>query len=243
MVRMKLEMKRAVRNQFYVIFTLINLLNVLLGYILLVTIDKVQNVTFQDMFESVYTVYTQFGTLLFSAFIIMQFYVDYKEKNIFFYKTLGFSELRYYLTKVGMILLATIIGSAFSSILVCVPYAKLGMLPVVFLKIEGVMIYYTLIISTIGFIFSNFLVAFFSSFFLWIAGIVVSAGSPFMEYFAYYDASTTDYHHLISYLDGKIEITSLLHYIAGNYVYDLIVFLICVMAVLCLRRRWAKNGI
>ena len=148
MVRMKLEMKRAVRNKFYVIFTLINLLNVLLGYILLVTIDKVQNVTFQDMFESVYTVYTQFGTLLFSAFIIMQFYVDYKEKNIFFYKTLGFSELRYYLTKVGMILLATIIGSAFSSILVCVPYAKLGMLPVVFLKIEGVMIYYTLIIST-----------------------------------------------------------------------------------------------
>lgn len=86
MVRMKLEMKRAVRNKFYVIFTLINLLNVLLGYILLVTIDKVQNVTFQDMFESVYTVYTQFGTLLFSAFIIMQFYVDYKEKNIFFYK-------------------------------------------------------------------------------------------------------------------------------------------------------------
>lgn len=54
MVRMKLEMKRAVRNKFYVIFTLINLLNVLLGYILLVTIDKVQNVTFQDMFESVY---------------------------------------------------------------------------------------------------------------------------------------------------------------------------------------------
>ena len=88
MVRMKLEMKRAVRNKFYVIFTLINLLNVLLGYILLVTIDKVQNVTFQDMFESVYTVYTQFGTLLFSAFIIMQFYVDYKEKNIFFYKKL-----------------------------------------------------------------------------------------------------------------------------------------------------------
>ena len=109
MVRMKLEMKRAVRNKFYVIFTLINLLNVLLGYILLVTIDKVQNVTFQDMFESVYTVYTQFGTLLFSAFIIMQFYVDYKEKNIFFYKTLGFSELRYYFTKVGMILLSTII--------------------------------------------------------------------------------------------------------------------------------------
>lgn len=166
MVRMKLEMKRAVRNKFYVIFTLINLLNVLLGYILLVTIDKVQNVTFQDMFESVYTVYTQFGTLLFSAFIIMQFYVDYKEKNIFFYKALGFSELRYYLTKVGMILLATIIGSTFSSIFICVPYAKLEMLPVVFLKIEGVMIYYTFIISTIGFIFSNFLVAFFSSFFL-----------------------------------------------------------------------------
>lgn len=243
MIEMKLETKRAVRNKFYIFFTLINLLNVLLGYILLVTIDKVQHVTFQDMFESVYTVYTQFGTLLFSAFIIMQFYVDYKEKNIFFYKTLGFSELRYYLTKVGMILLATIIGSAFSSIFICVPYGKIAMLPVVFLKIEGVMIYYTLIISTLGFIFSNFLVAFFSSVFLWIVGIVISAGSSFMEYFAYYDASTTDYHHLISYLDGKIEITNLLHYIAGNYIYDLIIFFICIVVVLCLRRRWTRNGI
>ncbi len=243
MLEMKLEAKRAVRNKFYIFFTLINLLNVLLGYILLVTIDKVQHVTFQDMFESVYTVYTQFGTLLFSAFIIMQFYVDYKEKNIFFYKTLGFSELRYYLTKVGMILLATIIGSAFSSIFICVPYGEIAMLPVVFLKIEGVMIYYTLIISTLGFIFSNFLVAFFSSVFLWIVGIVISAGSSFMEYFAYYDASTTDYHHLISYLDGKIEIANLLHYIAGNYIYDLIIFFICIVVVLCLRRRWTRNGI
>lgn len=243
MVIMKLEMIRAVRSKFYVIFTLINILNVLLGYILLVTIDKIQNVTFKDMFESVYTVYTQFGTLLFSAFIIMQFYVDYKEKNMFFYKTLGFSELRYYLTKVGVILSATLIGTTFSSILICVPYGRLDMLPVVFIKIEALMIYYTLIISTIGFIFSDFLVAFFLSFFLWIVGIVVSASSSFMEYFAYYDASTTDYHHLISYLDGKIEITTLFHYIAENYIYDLIVCIICVIVILCLRKRWVQNGI
>ena len=57
MVRMKLEMKRAVRNKFYVIFTLINLLNVLLGYILLVTIDKVQNVTFPKICLKVYILF------------------------------------------------------------------------------------------------------------------------------------------------------------------------------------------
>ena len=81
---MIIELKRAIRSNFYIFFTLLNVLNVVLGYILLVTIDKVQTVSFQDMFESVYTVYTQFGTLLFSALIIMQFYTDYKEKNIMF---------------------------------------------------------------------------------------------------------------------------------------------------------------
>lgn len=240
---MKIELKRAIRSKFYIFFGLLNILNVVLGYILLVTIDKVQTVTFQDMFESVYTVYTQFGTLLFSALIIMQFYIDYNEKNIVFYRTLGFSEHKYFLTKVAMILLATIIGSLISSTVICLPYGELDMLPIVFLKIESVMVYYTLIISTISFIFNNFLAAFFINVFLWIMGIVVSTTSSFMQYFAYYDASTADYQHLISYLDGKVSVSELLQHIAGNYVYDLVVFGICVVVVWLLRRRWIKNGI
>lgn len=240
---MNIELKRAIRSKFYIFFALLNVLNVVLGYILLVTIDKVQTVTFQDMFESIYTVYTQFGTLLFSALIIMQFYIDYKEKNIVFYRTLGFSGHKYFLTKVAMILLATIIGSLISSTIICLPYGKLGMLPIVFLKIESVMFYYTLIISTISFIFSNFLVAFFINVFLWIMGIVVSTGSSFMQYFAYYDASTADYQHLIAYLDGKVAVSELLQHIAGNYVYDFVVFGICVVVVWLLRRRWIKNGV
>ena len=240
---MIIELKRAIRSNFYIFFTLLNVLNVVLGYIVLVTIDKVKTVSFQDMFESVYTVYTQFGTLLFSALIIMQFYTDYKEKNIMFYKTLGFSAHRYFLTKVSMILLATIIGSFISSTAICLPYGKLKLLPIVFLKIESVMIYYTLIISTIGFIFSNFLVAFFTSVFLWIIGIVISAGSSFMHYFAYYDASTVDYQYLITYLDGKIASPELLQHIMGNYIYDLVIFGICIVIEIFLRRRWIKNGI
>lgn len=240
---MRIEFKRAVRSKFYILFALLNILNVVLGYILLVTIDKVLTITFQDMFESVYTVYTQFGTLLFSALIIMQFYIDYKEKNIAFYKTLGISGHSYFLAKVSMILVATIIGTLISSILICLPYGKIDLLPVVFLKVESVMIYYTLIISTISFIFSNFLVAFFINIFLWIMGIVVSAGSAFMQYFAYYDASTADYQYLISYLDGKVTISELLQHIAGNYIYDLAVFVVCIIIVWFLRRRWIKNGI
>lgn len=240
---MKIELKRAIRSKFYIFFALLNILNVVLGYILLVTIDKIQTVTFQDMFESVYTVYTQFGTLLFSALIIMQFYIDYKEKNIAFYKTLGFSGYRYFFTKVGMILLATVIGSFISSTIICLPYGKLNLLPIVFLKFESVMIYYTLIISTISFIFSNYLLAFFTNVFLWIMGIVISAGSSFMQYFAYYDASTADYQCLISYLDGKIAVSELLQQIANNYIYDLVVLVICGVIVWCLQKKWVKQGV
>lgn len=243
MIKMKLELKRAVRNKFYILFSLVNILNVILGYILLVTIDKVQDVTFQDMFESVYTVYTQFGTLLFSALIIMQFYIDYKEKNIFFYKSLGFSELKYFLSKINMIFVATLIGSIISSSIICIPYTKFELLPLVFLKIESVMIYYTIVISTLGFVFSNFLLAFFVNIFLWIMGIVVSAISPIMEYFAYYDASTSDFQYLMSYLDGKLSIIELMQHIGGNYLYDFVILLVCLIIVRCLHRRWIKNGI
>ena len=240
---MTIELKRGMRSRFCIYFSLLNILSVVLGYILLVTIDKLQTVTFQDMFESVYTVYTQFGTLLFSALIIMQFYIDYKEKNIAFYKTLGFSEYRYFLAKVGMILLATIVGSFLASAIICLPYGKLNLLPIVFLKIESVMIYYTLIISTISFIFSNFLVAFFTNVFLWIMGIVISAGSSFMQYFAYYDASTADYQYLMSYLDGKVNMSELLQHIAGNYIYDLAILVICIIVIWLSHGRWVKNGI
>ena len=69
-IDMRVEWRRGIRNYYFILMVAVNILNVLLGYILLTTIDKVEKVTFLNLCESVYTVYTQFGTLLFSSIII-----------------------------------------------------------------------------------------------------------------------------------------------------------------------------
>lgn len=46
---MILELKRGMRNHYFVLMALISVLNVLLGYILLVTIDELEIVTFSDL--------------------------------------------------------------------------------------------------------------------------------------------------------------------------------------------------
>ena len=56
---MILELKRGMRNHYFVLMALISVLNVLLGYALLVTLDGLEIVTFNDLLESVYTMLLQ----------------------------------------------------------------------------------------------------------------------------------------------------------------------------------------
>ncbi len=240
---MRIDWKRGVRNYYYLLMILVNILNVVLGYILLTTIDRLEEVTFIDLWESVYTVYTQFGPLLFSSIIIMQFYYDYKEKNVIFYKTLKKNAVSYFGSKLFVILLGTIWGTLVSSFIVCMPYGEIKSLPIVFLKTEAVMIYYSLIMSLFGFLFENFLVGFFINFFMWIIGIVVSDISPYFQSCAYYDASANDYKRFMSFLDGEVSFPNMIQSIRENYMFDALLFIICIAFVLLFRKRWIKNGI
>ena len=240
---MILELKRGMRNHYFVLMALISVLNVLLGYILLVTIDELEIVTFSDLWESVYTVYTQFGTLLFSTIMIMQFYRDYKEKNIIFYKALKKNALSYFCSKLAVLIIGSMIGTFISSLLICIPYAEYKWLPIIFLKTEAVMIYYCIIMSLLGFVFENFLLGFFVSFTAWIVGIVISDMSPALKYFAYYDAARNDYKMFIKYIYKRADVHNMLVNVGYNYVFDLCLLGLCVVLVILFSKRWKRNGI
>ena len=240
---MGFELKRGLRSKFIILFVLTNALCVLLGLILLVTIDKVEVIIFHNLFESVYTVFTQFGSLLFSAIIITQFYIDYKEKNVYFYSKLGLSPLKYYISKVLMIVVISIFSTGLVSFLVCIRGASLMEFMVVFLKIECVMIYYILVVSAISFVIPNFLVAFFVNFALWIIGIITSSIGSVFEYCAFFDASNNDYKVLMEFIDDKVSIDSFALQIASDYAFIFVVFIICMCVVCLFRKRWYINGI
>lgn len=213
-----IELKRMIRNKLILILCLINILCVILGYILLVTIDGYESVSYAQLLESVYTVYTQFGTLLFSAFIIMQFYIDNKEKNVLFYKALNYSAVRYFTEKILAMIISSAIGTLFGVLLISIVYQSWDLTIVMFVKIECVIIYYIEIASVISFVVGGYIAAFATNFFIWIVGIVVSPISTWTSLFAYYDASTSDYKKCISFLEGSRSMSEQLQAIRSNIV-------------------------
>lgn len=240
---MFVDLRRGTRNYFFLLVILISILNVIFGYVLLKTLDKVEVVTFRQLWLSVYTVYTQFGPLLFSSIFIIQFYVDYKEKNIIFYKSLNKDALSYFVSKLTTLIIGTLIGTLVSSLLICLPYSEYKLLPVVFLQIQSVMIFYCVTISVLGFIFSNFLLAFFSNFFIWILGIIISNFGELFRYFAFYDASTYNYKLFVNFIDKKTTINLLLTNIGKNYMFNLVLCVFSLLIVKIFQKRWIKNGI
>ncbi|WP_058486656.1 ABC transporter permease [Defluviitalea phaphyphila] len=240
---MKIELKRGIRNKFFLIMLFLNVLSVFLGYVLLVVLDEVTKVTFQNFVESVYTVYTQLGIFIFSPIIIKQIYTDYKEKNIMFYKALNYNTSRYYISKVFMVIMGTIMGSIIATLLICVPFGKFNLFFIVFLKIEAVMIFYSILMTFLGFIFSNFIVAFCVSIAAWIIGMQISAISKNLRFFAYYDAINLDYQEFIKFLKNKLAFQSIFINIGENYLFNIIILIICIALVNILKRKWISNGV
>lgn len=92
---MKIDIRRIKNNKFSLIFLLLGIFSMVLGYILLVTLDNVGSVEYKQMVYSVYTVISQFGPLVFSPIIINNITEDYKNKNIVFYKASNYSPITY----------------------------------------------------------------------------------------------------------------------------------------------------
>ena len=99
-----MEIRKNIKNHFFLFYLLTVAICFVLGYVLLVSLDKISNPTISELYVSIYTVITQFGMLIFPVLIIQSFVSDYKNKNILFYKLMGYNWLRYFLTKIAVIL-------------------------------------------------------------------------------------------------------------------------------------------
>ncbi|HGA3814114.1 TPA: hypothetical protein ACGWSB_002075 [Streptococcus agalactiae] len=238
---MKNEIKRSVRNNFFLFYLGIGLLFILLGYILLITIDKVSNVTFSDLSLSVYTVFSQFGPMIYTALIITLISSDYKDKNIVFYKETGNNSVKYFLKKVGIVLLISIITSFLVSSIICILYNELEMLLPYFLKLEAVLLSFGILNLIIIFIFKKFTKSFFINLFLWIIGIVLAGTSDKLSFLAHFDASMKNYEIFEKIVDKKILNPYTL--VLEDYLFVFIILVISVIISYIFRKRWWKNGI
>ena len=74
-----MEIRKNIKNHFFLFYLLTVAICFVLGYVLLVSLDKISNPTISELYVSIYTVITQFGMLIFPVLIIQSFvaYLNY----------------------------------------------------------------------------------------------------------------------------------------------------------------------
>ena len=235
-----MELKRTINNKSYLFCISTVVLTFLLGYFLLVGVDKIENVTIQQLIFSNYTVLTQFGHMLFPFVIIYSFSNDYKDKNILFYKKLGINAFTYFILKVISMIVWFTIGIVLIVFSTAVLFNNFTFIFINFMYFENVMIYIIVISALMGFIFKNMIFAFGANLIFWVFSIIVLTIDPRIKYIAYYDATNYLYLDFEKYLGTSNS--NFLH-IGFSILYNVIVLLLSLILVKLLEKQWSRNGI
>lgn len=114
---LKMEFIKSFRNKTLLYIFSSVILSYILGYILPVGIDKVSKLSIGDFYFSTYTVFTQFGFLLFGFVIVYFFNKDYADKTILFSFFSGINSLKFLFTKVTVLLFEFVFSIFISNIL------------------------------------------------------------------------------------------------------------------------------
>lgn len=237
---MGIEFRRFVRSNIFLINFFIIVLCFLIGYILCKSIDKIENLTIGELLLSEVTVYSQLGFLIFPITIMLPFANDYSQKNIFFYRLLGYNCVKYFWMKVGMIFLSLSIPTLICILAICILYNNFEYFNLTLFYIESVLVWQVLIATAIIFCGRNIIVSYSINLFVWLATIFVTVANSNFYFLAYFDASTDIYKRLSDILTHN-SLDSFNY--GGGLMVLFIIFSIDVIIVLLSQERWKKSGI
>lgn len=214
----------------------------ILGFILLISLDGYapREITISQLQYSIYTVYTQFGFFIFPILPMSLISTDYKEKNITFYKTLGYTPQKYLFNKFLSISSYITVCNLLLSILLSVIYMNFSTFLLFFMKLQNVSIFITMISLALSYLFVKFIKSFCISFALWIAGIVIFTMNPNIYFFAFYDATLQKHIDFQKVLKSNMLFDSSIIY---EVLYNGIVFGIVILLTIVFKKRWSKNGV
>lgn len=136
----------------------------------------------EELFISIYTVFTQFGMLIFSVLTIQTFATDYKAKNILFYKLMGYNWLRFFLGKVGVLLLWMSTMTLGGICLISILYQDFSLTIVTMFYFESTLIYEILLASMWGFLLKSVIGAYVSNFAFWLITMIASIANPKLSF-------------------------------------------------------------
>lgn len=239
---LKMEFKKSYHSKVCLYLLLMTTIGYLLGYILPIGIDKVSFLTYEEYLFSTYTVFTQFGFLMFSFGAAYYISKEYKEKTIIFYDTFKINCTKFYFIK---IMVMAVESSAFLAIgIICVSfiYGKWMYSLTLFLLFCAVVIQYLFIVGGLALIFDNILVSLGLSIACWIFSVALVAVGGFGKYLAVFDASNELYLVVENFLAGKLPVIPC-RWIILIIIYLLVVVCVCGLMTVVMNKRWKKLGL
>ncbi|PSA90167.1 peptide ABC transporter permease [Bacillus atrophaeus] len=240
---MKLEFKKSMSNKVFIILGSMVVFLFLLGYFLLVGIDKVSNVTSEMFFFSSYTVATQFGLMLFSFVIAFFINREYSIKNILFYKLIGENIYTFFYKKIAVLFLECFAFIALSLLIISLMYHDFSHFTLMLFLFSAVILQYILIIGTISMLCSNILTSLGISIVYWITSVIlVAISNKTFGFIAPFEAGNTMYHRIERVLQSD-HMTLGINDILYIFIYLISIIIINVIILRFSKTRWIKMGI
>lgn len=239
---MGLELIRLRNSRYWVIVPGVVSLCVVLGYVLLAGVDHEISIDAKKMFESVYTVFTQFGLLFFSPIVIYTFSNDYKEQNILFYKMSGCSSVKYFINKLSALAIYFVCAITGIVIITSAVLRDYSLTVIMILYLSCVTLFYLTVSCMWAYICKNFMTGFFVNLVIWLFTIVVAQSNKRLYMVAFYDSSSKVHKTFINLLNDS-RYVKLMPLCVESIIYDVIVVGIALLIAELFKNRWKKNGI
>ncbi|GIO35958.1 peptide ABC transporter permease [Paenibacillus antibioticophila] len=236
------EFTKSIFNKVFVFLVAIFILSFLIGWFLPIGIDKVESLSYRDYLFSTFTVFTQFGFLMFSFIISFFINKEYSNKTILFYKLLSYDSLKFFINKVTVLVIESIILIAINLFIVSIIYQDFSLFLLMLFLFTAVVTQYIIIVGIISFLSTNILASIGISISYWILTVILVSSSEHLKYVAIFDASNFLYAHVDKVLmDGE----SFISFSDSLTVISYIGILLALSTVICkvMNKRWLKLGI
>lgn len=233
---LKLEFKRSIHNKslFYII--IVNIICFGLGIILPIGLDHVKHLSMEEYIFSIYTVYCQFGMMLFSFVVAYMLNNDYINKNMVFYFEYKVNLITHMLYK-GIVFFVENIMILLVLFGLSILYFGMSKLFLILLFLTILVLFqHYLVVNIVSIFTKNILSVVGISFFLWLGSIVMISFGGILKYLNVFDASNVNYDLFDKLLINKIN------YLPDHFWYSIIIeFLVLIsIFVMCLLIRTNK---
>lgn len=191
-----------------------------------------------------YTCYTQFGPLVIAAFAIAAISSDFSEKNCLFYREMGLTSGKYFVSKLLALAAPLTLGTVICLFAVCLLYGDFSPFAPMALHFLCVVVSYLSFASLLAILLGSFITSFFANVAIWITSTFFVSHYENLWFVAPFDQNSHVFLDLmVNMADSSLFASSDLSNVVCGCVFALLTVIASFVCCVFLEGRWMKNGV